>query len=83
MALPYKTWLLLSSPSQWSKQYGPVMTVHLGPKRFVVLSGYQAVKEALVDQADDFTGAPIPFLNRVVKGYGEIRNTTYLLDKGV
>ena len=42
-----------------------------------------AVKEALVDQADDFTGAPIPFLNRVVKGYGEIRNTTALLDKGV
>ncbi|XP_042564734.1 uncharacterized protein LOC105889549 [Clupea harengus] len=62
---PFKTFM------KWSKQYGPVMTVHLGPKRFVVLSGYQAVKEALVDQADDFTGrAPIPFLNRVVKGYG-------------
>ncbi|XP_063061776.1 cytochrome P450 2G1-like [Engraulis encrasicolus] len=56
---------------EWSKQYGPVMTVHLGPQRFVVLTGYQTVKEALVDQADDFTGrAPVPFLNRIVEGHG-------------
>ncbi|XP_012675814.2 cytochrome P450 2A10-like [Clupea harengus] len=62
---PFKTFM------KWSKQYGPVMTVHLGPKRFVVLSGYQAVKEALVYQAEDFTGrAPVPFLNRIVRGYG-------------
>ncbi|KAL2095970.1 hypothetical protein ACEWY4_008118 [Coilia grayii] len=62
---PFKTFM------KWSEQYGPVMTVHLGPLRFMVLTGYQTVKEALVDQADDFTGrAPIPFLNRVVKGYG-------------
>ncbi|KAG5272012.1 hypothetical protein AALO_G00160670 [Alosa alosa] len=62
---PFKTFM------KWSKQYGPVMTVNLGPVRIVTLSGYQAVKEALVDQADDFTGrAPIPLLNRVVNGYG-------------
>ncbi|XP_062375150.1 uncharacterized protein LOC134063576 [Sardina pilchardus] len=62
---PYKTFM------KWSKQYGPVMTMKIGPLRIVALSGYQTVKEALVDQADDFTGrAPVPFLNRVVRGYG-------------
>uniref|UniRef100_A0A9J8D1T1 Cytochrome P450, family 2, subfamily Y, polypeptide 3 n=1 Tax=Cyprinus carpio carpio TaxID=630221 RepID=A0A9J8D1T1_CYPCA len=62
---PFKSFM------QWSKTYGPVMTVYLGPQRMVVLVGYDAVKEALVDQAEDFSSrAPIPFPNRVVKGYG-------------
>ncbi|XP_048121033.1 cytochrome P450 2C15-like [Alosa alosa] len=53
------------------KQYGPVMTVHLGPWCIVVLSGYKAVKEALVDQADEFTDRPpVPFFDRVQRGYG-------------
>uniref|UniRef100_A0A8C5SNC3 Uncharacterized protein n=1 Tax=Laticauda laticaudata TaxID=8630 RepID=A0A8C5SNC3_LATLA len=36
--------------------YGPVFTVFLGLQRVVVLCGYQAVKEALVDQAEEFSG---------------------------
>lgn len=56
---------------QWSKTYGPVMTVYLGPQRTVVLVGYDTVKEALVDHAEDFASrAPIPFMYRVLKGYG-------------
>lgn len=48
------------------------MTVHLGWQRVVFLVGYDAVKEALVDQGDDFTGrGPLPFLMKVTKGYGE------------
>uniref|UniRef100_A0A6I8NVT3 Cytochrome P450 n=1 Tax=Ornithorhynchus anatinus TaxID=9258 RepID=A0A6I8NVT3_ORNAN len=39
-----------------SRKYGPVFTVHLGPRRVVVLCGYQAVKEALVDQGEEFSG---------------------------
>uniref|UniRef100_A0A3Q3SDC0 Cytochrome P450, family 2, subfamily Y, polypeptide 3 n=1 Tax=Mastacembelus armatus TaxID=205130 RepID=A0A3Q3SDC0_9TELE len=36
-----------------------------------VLVGYDAVKEAMVDQADDFTGrGQLPFVIRVTKGYG-------------
>uniref|UniRef100_A0A4W5Q6L4 Uncharacterized protein n=1 Tax=Hucho hucho TaxID=62062 RepID=A0A4W5Q6L4_9TELE len=57
--------------TKWSGVYGPVMTVYLGPQRAVVLVGYEAVKEALVDQAEDFTGrAPVPFLVLVTRGYG-------------
>ncbi|XP_039986015.1 cytochrome P450 2F3-like isoform X1 [Xiphias gladius] len=62
---PFKTLLKLS------ESYGPVLTVYLGRQRTVVLVGYEAVKEALVDQADDFTGrGPLPFLIRATKGYG-------------
>uniref|UniRef100_A0A673K071 Cytochrome P450 2G1-like n=1 Tax=Sinocyclocheilus rhinocerous TaxID=307959 RepID=A0A673K071_9TELE len=62
---PFKSFM------QWSKTYGPVMTVYLGPQRMVVLVGYGTVKEALVDQAEHFTGrAPIPFLIKVLRGYG-------------
>ncbi|XP_078103060.1 cytochrome P450 2F3-like [Sander vitreus] len=62
---PFKTMLKLS------ESYGPVMTVYLGRQRVVVLVGYDAVKEALVDQADDFTGrAPVPLLMKATKGYG-------------
>lgn len=48
------------------------MTVYLGFRRVVVLVGYDTVKEALVDNADDFVGrAPVPFMQRVLKGYGK------------
>uniref|UniRef100_A0A452GZF0 Cytochrome P450 family 2 subfamily B member 6 n=1 Tax=Gopherus agassizii TaxID=38772 RepID=A0A452GZF0_9SAUR len=40
---PYRTLL---------KKYGPVFSIHMGPKNMVVLSGYKMVKEALVNQAD-------------------------------
>ncbi|XP_034145262.1 cytochrome P450 2G1-like [Esox lucius] len=62
---PFKTLV------KWSGVYGPVMTVYLGRQRTVVLVGYEAVKEALVDQAEDFIGqAPVPFLFQATKGYG-------------
>nr|XP_046245806.1 cytochrome P450 2F3-like [Scatophagus argus] len=56
---------------KFSEIYGPVMTLYLGWQRTVVLVGYDAVKEALVDQADDFTGrGPLPFLMKATEGYG-------------
>ncbi|RVE65282.1 hypothetical protein OJAV_G00133790 [Oryzias javanicus] len=54
-----------------SQTYGPVMTIYMGWKRTVALVGYDAVKEALVDQADDFVGrAPLPFIHKATRGYG-------------
>ena len=51
--------------------------MYLGPQRVVVLVGYKAVKEALVDQADDFTGrGPIPFLFKATRGYGNRAGVT-------
>ncbi|XP_057684800.1 cytochrome P450 2G1-like [Corythoichthys intestinalis] len=62
---PFKTFLKLI------ESYGPVLTVHLGWQRIAVLVGLDTVKEALVDQADDFTGrGPVPFLLRATRGYG-------------
>lgn len=58
---------------QLSESYGPVMTLYLGRQRTVVLVGYDAVKEALVEQADDFTGrGPLPFIMRATRGYGNM-----------
>ncbi|XP_054617784.1 cytochrome P450 2K4-like isoform X1 [Dunckerocampus dactyliophorus] len=45
---PYNTLVELS------KKYGPVFTVYLGSKKVVVLAGYQTVKEALVNHANEF-----------------------------
>uniref|UniRef100_A0A8C4RG37 Cytochrome P450 2B19-like n=1 Tax=Erpetoichthys calabaricus TaxID=27687 RepID=A0A8C4RG37_ERPCA len=56
-----------------SKTYGPVMTVHLGQQPVVVLVGFEAVHEALVKQADAFSGrAEIPVFMKVNEGYGVI-----------
>ncbi|XP_058386946.1 cytochrome P450 2A13-like isoform X1 [Diceros bicornis minor] len=54
-----------------SKRYGPVFTIHLGPRRVVVLCGYEAVKEALVDQAEEFSGrGEQATFDWLFKGYG-------------
>ncbi|KAG2460795.1 CP2K1 protein, partial [Polypterus senegalus] len=37
-----------------SEKYGNVYTFHMGPIKHLVLTGYEAVKEALVNQADVF-----------------------------
>ncbi|XP_044161292.1 cytochrome P450 2G1-like [Bufo gargarizans] len=54
-----------------SKKYGPVYTLYMGPKPAVVLCGFQAVKEALVDNGDKFSGrAEFPIVDLTSKGYG-------------
>ncbi|CAM5129254.1 unnamed protein product [Natator depressus] len=54
-----------------SERYGPVYTLHLGPRRVVVLCGYQAVKEALLDQAEDFSGrGKQATFDWIAQGYG-------------
>ncbi|NXE74874.1 CP2K6 protein, partial [Cochlearius cochlearius] len=64
---PYLTMLELS------KTYGSVFSIQMGLRKMVVLSGYDTVKEALVNQADAFSGRPkIPVVEKTGKGKGVI-----------
>ncbi|CAB1350114.1 unnamed protein product [Coregonus sp. 'balchen'] len=54
-----------------SKKYGSIFTVHFGPKKVVVLAGYKTVKQALVNQAEDFGDRDItPVLSELNHGHG-------------
>uniref|UniRef100_G3T1S1 Uncharacterized protein n=1 Tax=Loxodonta africana TaxID=9785 RepID=G3T1S1_LOXAF len=59
------------SLSALTKDYGPVFTVHFGMKPTVVLHGYEAVKEALIDRAEEFSGRGVlPVADKVSQSYG-------------
>ncbi|XP_060245195.1 cytochrome P450 2C70-like isoform X1 [Meriones unguiculatus] len=47
---------IIKSLNLLAKEYGPVFTVYLGMKPTVVLYGYEALKEALIDRGDEFSG---------------------------
>ncbi|KAG8445783.1 hypothetical protein GDO86_010536 [Hymenochirus boettgeri] len=56
-----------------SKTYGPVFSVSMGITRAVVLCGYDAVKDALINHADEFADRPrIPIVEETSKGHGVI-----------
>ncbi|XP_052569399.1 cytochrome P450 2C25-like isoform X3 [Peromyscus californicus insignis] len=56
-----------------SKVYGPVFTLYLGRKPTVVLHGYEAVKEALIDHGEEFAGrGRFPMAEKITKGLGII-----------
>ncbi|KAM6207063.1 LOW QUALITY PROTEIN: cytochrome P450 2K1-like [Sarcoramphus papa] len=62
---PYRTYL------QLSKIHGPVFSVQMGLRKTVVISGYETVKEALVNQADAFAERPkIPVFEDLTRGSG-------------
>ncbi|XP_046306445.1 cytochrome P450 2C8 isoform X2 [Marmota monax] len=61
------------SLSNLSKVYGPVFTLYLGKKPTVVLHGYEAVKEALIDSGEEFSGrGSFPVVDRTSTGLGII-----------
>ncbi|XP_067312552.1 cytochrome P450 2K8 isoform X2 [Pseudorasbora parva] len=56
-----------------SKKYGPVFKVHIGRKKVVVLAGHKTVKQALVNQAEEFGERDItPIFHDVNQGFGII-----------
>nr|XP_012616212.1 cytochrome P450 2G1 [Microcebus murinus] len=56
-----------------SEKYGPVFTVYMGPRPIVVLCGHEVVKEALVDQAEEFSGrGNLASIDRNFQGYGVV-----------
>ncbi|XP_008064117.1 cytochrome P450 2B6, partial [Carlito syrichta] len=55
------------------EKYGDVFTVYLGPRPVVMLCGVEAIREALVDQADAFSGRGIiAIVDSVFQGYGVV-----------
>ncbi|XP_049987969.1 cytochrome P450 2B2-like [Alexandromys fortis] len=64
---------LLNSFMRLREKYGDVFTVHLGPRPVVMLCGTEAIREALVDQAEAFSGrGTVAVVEPVVQGYGVI-----------
>uniref|UniRef100_A0A8C2V0U7 Cytochrome P450 family 2 subfamily W member 1 n=1 Tax=Chinchilla lanigera TaxID=34839 RepID=A0A8C2V0U7_CHILA len=56
---------------QLSERYGPMFTVHLGSQKTVVLSGYEAVREALVGTGQELADRPpIPIFQLIQQGGG-------------
>ncbi|EGW12471.1 Cytochrome P450 2C26 [Cricetulus griseus] len=56
---------------KFSKVYGPVFTLYLGMKPTVVLHGYEAVKEALIDHGEEFAGrGSFPMAEKISEGLG-------------
>ncbi|KAG2455941.1 CP2K1 protein, partial [Polypterus senegalus] len=57
---------------QLSKQYGSVFTVYLGPRRVVVLAGYETVMDALVNYEEEFGARDIwPIFRDTNKEHGK------------
>ncbi|XP_053328583.1 cytochrome P450 2B4-like [Spea bombifrons] len=64
---------LPESFSKLAQTYGSVYSVYLGNRPVVVLYGYDAVKEALVDHGDTFSlRGKVPALHLIFKEYGII-----------
>ncbi|XP_068191944.1 cytochrome P450 2K1-like [Antennarius striatus] len=62
---PHKTLFELS------KTYGSIFTVYFGPNKVVVLAGSKTVKEALVNNAEEFGDRDItPIFHDITKGHG-------------
>ncbi|KAG7232711.1 hypothetical protein INR49_008198 [Caranx melampygus] len=56
---------------KFSKTYGSVFTIYMGPKKVVVLAGYRTVKEALVNYAEEFGERDATLiLQEVSQGHG-------------
>lgn len=62
---PHKTFVELS------KKYGSIFSIQMGMKKMVVLTGYETVKDALVNHANEFgERAFIPIFEDINKGFG-------------
>ncbi|XP_073913120.1 cytochrome P450 2B1-like isoform X4 [Castor canadensis] len=64
---------LLKSFLRLREKYGDVFTVYLGRRPVVMLCGTDAIREALVDQAEAFSGrGTIATIESIFQGYGVI-----------
>nr|XP_016853931.1 PREDICTED: cytochrome P450 2G1-like [Anolis carolinensis] len=69
--LQMKSSEILKSLLKLNEKYGPVFTVYFGSRPVLVLCGHQAVKEALIDKAEEFSGRVcMPSMVPTFQGYG-------------
>ncbi|KAM6124147.1 cytochrome P450 2J2-like [Pterocles gutturalis] len=65
-------------------RYGNIFSVQFGSLTFVVVNGYQMVREALVHQAEIFADRPnIPLLQEIFKGFGQPFDPHYKINNAV
>ncbi|XP_072263503.1 cytochrome P450 2K1-like [Pyxicephalus adspersus] len=56
-----------------AEKYGSVYSLQIGPQKMVVLCGYETVKDALINHAEEFSGRPhVPVFMDISKGQGLI-----------
>ncbi|XP_068135137.1 cytochrome P450 2K1-like [Hyperolius riggenbachi] len=56
-----------------SEEYGTVFSVQLGQEKMVVLCGYDTVKDALINHAEEFSDRPYaPLFDKIAQGHGVI-----------
>ncbi|XP_063298138.1 cytochrome P450 2C31-like isoform X2 [Pelobates fuscus] len=64
---PHKTF------QEMAEKYGSIFTIHLGFEKIVILCGYETVKDALINHADEFSERPyLPLMEALAKGNGLI-----------
>ncbi|XP_054936783.1 cytochrome P450 2C23-like isoform X2 [Physeter macrocephalus] len=69
-----------ASLSKLAKEYGPIYTLYLGSQITVILHGYEAVKEALIDQGDEFLcRGRIPIIDDTLRGYAQPLDPVFTL----
>ncbi|XP_053328580.1 cytochrome P450 2G1-like [Spea bombifrons] len=62
---------MAKSLKKFSEKYGPVYTLYFGPNPVIVISGYEAVRDALIIQGDDFAArGKLPTIDNFAQGYG-------------
>ncbi|XP_044786613.2 cytochrome P450 2B4-like isoform X2 [Bubalus bubalis] len=72
---------LLKSFQALREKYGDVFTIYLGSRPAVILWGYEAMKEALVDQAEAFSGrGHIAIIDPVFQGTGAYLDPHFLFN---
>ncbi|KAL6486136.1 hypothetical protein MHYP_G00055280 [Metynnis hypsauchen] len=71
--------MMQENDSKLAEEYGEIFSLRWGSEKFVYISGYKMVKEALVTQLDSFADRPIiPLFHPFFKGLGVVLSNGYL-----
>ena len=67
---------------KFRKEYGDVYSLYLGTKLAIVISGYDAIKEAFLRNGDIFSNRPtnMKLIEKLTKGLGKYFETLNLPD---